>query len=397
MARILIIDPQSSFRNSLRDRLEYEKHEVTTAEKLETEMAPDSKDPFDIVICENSIFLADKEIAEHYPPSTAILVTSDDNSIEGALEAVRQGAYDYFTTPLDMNRLFETIRKIEEERNSVPKQVQRRARPAGVIAEDEMVGQSQQMMRMRELIAKIAPTDAKVLILGDNGTGKELVARSLHLNSNRSSKPFVEVNCAAIPSELIESELFGHAKGAFTSAVRDHRGKFEQADGGTIFLDEIGDMSLAAQAKVLRTLQENKIYRVGSEKEVGVDARVIAATNKDLWKEIALGNFREDLFHRLSVIALRVPTLNERQEDIPLLVTHFLEIFCREYNSPIKIIESAAMRHLCCMQWSGNIRQLRNVMERLVVLCGNSITLSDVLAYTDRLTVKQVTFREYEA
>ena len=300
---------------------------------------------------------------------------SGHGSIDTAVECIKKGAFDYIEKPIDMNRILVTV-KNALERGSLVKETKTLRRKVHKVA--EIVGESPAIGRVKMLIDKVASTDARVLITGSNGTGKELVARWLHEKSDRSSMPFVEVNCAAIPSELIESELFGHEKGAFTSAIKQRKGKFEQADGGTIFLDEIGDMSLAAQAKVLRALQERKITRVGSDKDINVDARVLAATNKNLQEEIAKGNFREDLYHRLSVTIIHVPNLSDRREDIPLLVDHFIRAICADKGKPLSTITPEAVEALCAMPWTGNIRELHNAVERLLILSGREITLDDV-------------------
>ena len=307
-----------------------------------------------------------------------VIMISGHGNIDNAVEAIKKGAYDFIEKPLDLNRLLITIRNALDKSTLI---TETRVLKKRVNKAYEMIGESKAINQVKEIVAKVAPTDAKVLITGANGTGKELVARSLHDNSTRSAGPFIEVNCAAIPSELIESELFGHEKGAFTSAIKQRKGKFEQADGGTIFLDEIGDMSLSAQAKVLRALQENKITRVGSDKDITVNVRVIAATNKNLREEIDNHHFREDLYHRLSVILIHVPSLNERLEDIPLLADHFNQQICEEYGTPPRKIKNDAIKELQKINWTGNIREFRNVLERLIILCEKEITGKDVLAY----------------
>ena len=308
---------------------------------------------------------------------SAIVMISGHGDIDTAVECIKKGAFDFVQKPLDLNRILITIRNATERTTLT---IQNKVLKKKVYGAD-MIGDSAPMQHVRDMIAKVAPTDARVLITGSNGTGKELVARSLHQKSHRSALPYIEVNCAAIPSELIESELFGHEKGAFTSAIKQHKGKFEQADGGTLFLDEIGDMSLAAQAKVLRVLQEKKLSRVGSDKDIQVDVRVIAATNKNLKEEIAKGNFREDLYHRLSVIVIQVPSLDERKSDIPLLVDHFIDQICSETALSRREVDPEAMRLLIDKSWTGNIRELRNVVERLLILSGDRITADDVRAY----------------
>ena len=308
---------------------------------------------------------------------TVVIMISGHGNIDTAVECIKKGAFDFIQKPLDLNRILITIKNATEKVSLVKETKILKKRVYG----QQMIGESEPMLRIREMIDKVAPTDARVLITGSNGTGKELVARSLHQKSGRSQMPYVEVNCAAIPSELIESELFGHEKGAFTSAVKQHKGKFEQADGGTLFLDEIGDMSLAAQAKVLRVLQEKKLSRVGSDKDITVDVRVLAATNKNLREEIAKGNFREDLYHRLSVIVIEVPPLDERKGDIPLLTDYFIGQICSETGMPRREIDPDAMKMLVDKQWTGNIRELRNVVERLLILSGDRITADDVKKY----------------
>jgi DNA-binding NtrC family response regulator len=307
-----------------------------------------------------------------------VIMISGHGNIDVAVDAIKKGAFDYIEKPLDLNRLLITIRNALDKSNLITEtKVLKRKVSKGY----EMVGESAAIQQVREIIDKVAPTDARVLITGSNGTGKELVARSLHENSTRAAAPFIEVNCAAIPSELIESELFGHEKGAFTSAIKQRKGKFEQADGGTIFLDEIGDMSLSAQAKVLRALQENKISRVGSDKDINVNVRIIAATNKNLKTEIEKSSFREDLYHRLSVILIQVPSLNERLEDIPLLADHFNQLIAEEYGNSPKVIKEDAIKELQKINWTGNIREFRNVLERLIILCEKEITGKDVISF----------------
>ena len=309
---------------------------------------------------------------------SAVIMISGHGDIDTAVECIKKGAFDFIQKPLqDMNRIQITLRNATERGSLIKETKVLKKKVYG----QEMIGESDAIQHVRDIIDRVAPTDARVLILGANGTGKELVARNLHLRSQRSGAPYIEVNCAAIPSELIESELFGHEKGSFTSAVKQHKGKFEQADGGTLFLDEIGDMSLAAQAKVLRVLQEKKLSRVGSDKDIDVDVRVIAATNKDLRKEIEEKRFREDLYHRLSVIVIKVPSLDERKSDIPLLVSYFIERICSETGMPRREVDADAMQLLVDKSWTGNIRELRNVVERLLILSGSRITADDVRAY----------------
>ena len=376
MAKVLILDQSKSVRNILRERLEYEGF---SAEAVEDEAAASDmceKVPFDLIISDTGCRVPDAGIP--------FIALSTDASIDSAVEAVRNGAQDFLTKPIDMNRLLQSIHRTIENPAPVaaaPAPVVRRSRRARSAEAEHIIGVSPEIEHVRQLIDKVAPCEARVLITGENGTGKELVARWLHAKSSRAAAPFVEVNCAAIPSELIESELFGHERGAFTSAVKQRKGKFEQADGGTLFMDEIGDMSLAAQAKVLRALQENKICRVGSDKDIDVDVRVIAATNKNLRDEITKGNFREDLYHRIGVIVVRVPALRDHAQDVPLLADHFIRTICTEYGIPPKRIESNALRELQAMRWSGNIRELRNVIERLIILSEERITLDDVKTY----------------
>lgn len=379
MAKILVIDDERSIRNVIRELLEIEGHTVKAAENGVQGLEMISSEPFDLVISDikmpemDGIDLLGKLNETH--PDTTVVMISGHGSIDTAVECIKKGAFDYIEKPIDMNRILVTV-KNALERGSLVKETKTLRRKVRKVA--EIVGTSPAIARVKVLVDKVAATDARVLITGSNGTGKELVARWLHEKSDRASMPFVEVNCAAIPSELIESELFGHEKGAFTSAIKQRKGKFEQADGGTIFLDEIGDMSLAAQAKVLRALQERKITRVGSDKDIDVDARVLAATNKNLQEEIAKGSFREDLYHRLSVIIIHVPSLSERREDIPLLVEHFIRNICTDKGKPLSSITSEAVEALCGMPWTGNIRELHNAVERLLILSGREITLDDV-------------------
>lgn len=375
MTKVLILDRSKSMRNTLRERLEYEGYATECAATAAAACEVCSHSPFDVILTDDA----------HSVPRVGVpfIVLAAESSVEAAVEAVRSGATEFLTRPIDMNRLLGAIRKASEASAAEPEveiaapaKVRRRGSRV-----EEIVGESATIAHVRELIDKVAPSDARVLITGANGTGKELVARWLHEKSRRASAPFVEVNCAAIPSELIESELFGHEKGAFTSAVKQRKGKFEQAVGGTLFMDEIGDMSLSAQAKVLRALQENRISRVGSDRDIDVNVRVVAATNKNLREEIRRGNFREDLYHRLSVIVISVPALADRREDIPLLVEHFIEKICGEYGIAPKTIDATAIELLCAMPWSGNIRELRNVIERLIILSDDRITASDVERY----------------
>lgn len=364
-------------RNTLRERLEYEGFATEAAESGDQARDLCSEHRFDALIV--------GEGSDADPMGLPFIVLDCDPSIERAIRAFRSGASDYLTRPIDMNRLLGSLRTITEpvaeDSSSVVTTRPPRARRAKTGAVEPIIGSSPQIERVKHLIERVAPSEARVLITGENGTGKELVARWLHAKSPRAAAPFVEVNCAAIPSELIESELFGHERGAFTSAIRQRKGKFEQADGGTLFMDEIGDMSLSAQAKVLRALQESRISRVGSDKDVEVNVRVVAATNKDLLEEIRCGNFREDLYHRLSVILIRVPALRDRAEDIPRLVSYFLEKICAEHRIAPKSISEEALSLLSAMPWSGNIRELHNVVERLVILSGESISANDVKCY----------------
>ncbi|KAA3648553.1 MAG: sigma-54-dependent Fis family transcriptional regulator [Bacteroidetes bacterium] len=384
MAKILIIDDERPIRSTLQEILEFEKFKVETAEDGEEGFAKAQSGKFDLILCDikmpkiDGIELLQKLQDIHY--ESPIVMISGHGNIETAVEAIKIGAFDYIAKPLDLNRLLVTVRNALE-RNELVEETKELKKKVYKSKLNDIIGESEGIEKVKDMIEKVAPTDARVLITGGNGTGKELVARNLHQNSNRKTKPFIEVNCAAIPSELIESELFGHEKGAFTSAVKEKKGKFEQAQGGTIFLDEIGDMSASAQAKVLRALQENKITRVGGEKDIKINVRVIAATNKDLRKEINEGNFREDLYHRLSVILIHVPALNDRRDDIPALVDFFLNRVCVEQGSPLKTISVAALKALCNYNWTGNIRELRNVVERLIILGGNEISEQDVEMY----------------
>lgn len=441
MTNVLVVDAERVMRSTLKERLEYEGYVVDTAQSRSEAMGKLERTIFDVILCDMS--LPDKEAFDLLTTvhsaylGLPVIMLSKNKGLDAAVDCMRRGAYDYIEKPIDLNKLLSSIRNSIQQRNqnraipfssvrkscgntvsgdstekncaatvgsegsvvakaadesghstTMPAEDQVATVPNRLVARqhvhvqhDSMVGSSKGMLRVKTMIDKVALSDARVLILGANGTGKELVAHALHAQSGRASGPFVEVNCAAIPSELIESELFGHEKGAFTSAIRQRKGKFEQADGGTLFLDEIGDMSLAAQAKVLHALQEHQICRVGSDKEIEVDVRVIAATNKDLRQEIAKGNFREDLYHRLSVIVLRVPTLKERAEDTPELIDYFIRQICAEYGIEPKAIAPEAVAELCGMDWPGNVRELRNVVERLIILSEESITLHDVELY----------------
>jgi two-component system nitrogen regulation response regulator NtrX len=379
MAKILIIDDEKSIRNAIREILEYEKFQVDEAEDGLQGVVRVKTNKYDVILCDIKMPKMDGiEVLERLlllAPDTPVVMISGHGNIETAVDALKQGAYDYIPKPLDLNRLLVSVRNALDRGDLVAETKKLRKK---VSRSYEMIGQSESINKVREMIEKVAPTDARVLVTGPNGTGKELVARAIHEKSERSENALVEVNCAAIPSELIESELFGHEKGAFTSAIKQKKGNFETATGGTLFLDEIGDMSLSAQAKVLRALQEGKIMRVGGEKEIQVDVRVIAATNKDLRKEINEGNFREDLYHRLSVILIKVPSLNDRKDDIPLLVNHFLEMICDEQGVAKKSLDPDVMKELQDYNWTGNIRELRNVVERLIILSGKTITKKDV-------------------
>ncbi|HXB40091.1 MAG TPA: sigma-54 dependent transcriptional regulator [Bacteroidia bacterium] len=383
MPRILIIDDEKSIRRSLREILEFEKYIVDEAEDGQAGYGKITSEQFDLVLCDVKMPKLDGlELLQKLSKGEAdvpLVMMSGHGNIETAVEAVKKGAYDFLTKPVDLNRLLVTVRNAMDKQHLVSetKTLKKKIAKGG-----EIIGESKAIEEVKNLIEKVAPTDARVLITGSNGSGKELVAKQLHEKSNRAKFAFIEVNCAAIPSELIESELFGHEKGSFTSAVATRKGKFELAEGGTLFLDEIGDMSQSAQAKVLRALQENKITRVGGDKSINVNVRVIAATNKNLQQEIEKGNFREDLFHRLSVIPIHVPSLSERKEDIPLLAEHFLNLICTEQGNAAKNISDEGIKALQQLPWSGNIREFRNVMERLVILCDKTITDKDVKKYT---------------
>ena len=379
MAKILIIDDERAIRNTLREILEYEEYQVDDIDNGIDGLDMIKKNKYDLVLCDIKMNKMDgmEVLTEglNIQPDLPFIMISGHGTVETAVEASKKGAFDFISKPPDLNRLLITVRNALERGNLVTetKVLKRR-----VSKTREMLGLSPAISRIKETIERVAPTDARVLITGANGSGKELVARWLHEKSNRSNSPLIEVNCAAIPSELIESELFGHEKGSFTSAIKQRIGKFEQANGGTLFLDEIGDMSLSAQAKVLRALQENKVTRVGGEKEIEVDVRVIAATNKDLQKEIEAGTFRMDLYHRLSVILIHVPHLTERKDDIPLIAESFCAEICNDYGMPVKKISTEAMEALKSMPWTGNIRELRNMVERLIILSDKVITDKDV-------------------
>ncbi len=382
MANILIIDDEKSIRKTLTEILSYEGYKIDEAGDGEEGLKKFSEKAYDVVLCDIKMPKLDGieflERSKTVNPDVPVIMISGHGNIDTAVEAVKKGAFDYISKPPDLNRLLITLRNALDKQNLVT-ETKVLKRKAGKSL--EMVGNSAPIQKIKDTIEKVAPTDARVLVTGENGVGKELVARWIHEKSNRNSAPLVEVNCAAIPGELIESELFGHEKGSFTSAVKQRIGKFETANGGSLFLDEIGDMSLTAQAKVLRALQEGKITRVGGEKDISVDVRVIAATNKDLLKEVDEKNFRLDLYHRLGVIIIHVPSLNERREDIPLLVDHFLDIIATEYGQPKKSVDKNAMDALQAYNWTGNIRELRNVVERLVILSGKTISLEDVESY----------------
>ena len=379
--KILIIDDERSIRNSLKEILADEGYEVDVAEDGAQGCAMADKEKYSVIFCDikmpgmDGVEVLDKMV--EMGVDAAIVMISGHGDINTAVECIKKGAFDYIPKPLDLNRILITIKNATEKVSLIKETRILKKKVYG----QPMIGDSPAILHIKEMIDKVAPTDARVLIIGSNGTGKELVARNLHQKSGRSAMPYIEVNCAAIPSELIESELFGHEKGSFTSAIKQHKGKFEQADGGTLFLDEIGDMSLAAQAKVLRVLQEKKLSRVGSDKDIVVDVRVVAATNKNLKEEIAKGTFREDLYHRLSVIVINVPTLDERKTDIPLLVDFFVDQICSETGMQPRPIDPAAMQLLVDKTWTGNIRELRNVVERLLILSGDRITAEDVKAY----------------
>jgi len=378
---ILIIDDERAIRNSLKEILGDEGYDVDVAESGAAALEMVDKEKYNVIFCDikmpgmDGVEVLDKMIADGV--ESAIVMISGHGDIETAVDCIKKGAFDFIQKPLDLNRVLITIKNASErtvlvrETQTLKKKVYGR----------DMIGDSEPMQQIRNMIAKVAPTDARVLIEGPNGSGKELVARNLHEQSPRSFKPYIEVNCAAIPSELIESELFGHEKGSFTSAIKQHKGKFEQAEGGTLFLDEIGDMSLPAQAKVLRVLQEKKLSRVGSDKDIDVDVRVIAATNKDLKAEIAKGNFREDLYHRLSVILIQVPSLDERKDDIPELISFFAEQICSESGMQRKTFSPEAIKALQARSWTGNIRELRNVVERLLILGDTTISLKDIESF----------------
>ena len=378
MSRVLIIDDQDAIRRVLREILENEDYQVDDANRGATAIQMMKEQEYDAVLCDIKMPEMDGiEVLEHIKQNydIPVIMVSGNSTIDDAVNSIKKGAFDFIVKPPDMNRLLITVRNALDKRNL---STENKALKKVVSRQNEMVGTSAPMMEVRDMIEKVAPTGARVLITGENGTGKELVARQLHELSPRRYGPFIEVNCAAIPSELIESQLFGHEKGSFTSAIKQRKGDFELANGGTLFLDEIGDMSLAAQAKVLRALQENKIVRVGGEKEIDVDVRIVAATNKDLKKMIKENTFREDLYHRLSVIVIQVPPLRERKDDIPLLVESFVGNICQNMGKPVPTFTDEAMEELKQYQWTGNIRELHNIVERLVILCGSTISKDDV-------------------
>ncbi len=382
MPDLLIIDDEKSIRKTLTEILSFEGYKIEEAADGEEGLKKFKEKTFDVVLCDIKMPKLDGieflQKAAELNPDVPIIMISGHGNIETAVEAVKKGAYDYVSKPPDLNRLLITIRNAMDKGTLVTETRTLKRRVSKV---QEMIGHSPAIQKIKDTIEKVAPTDARIMITGENGVGKELVARWIHEKSNRANGPLIEVNCAAIPGELIESELFGHEKGSFTSAIKQRIGKFESANGGTIFLDEIGDMSLNAQAKVLRALQEGKITRVGGEKEISVDVRVIAATNKDLLKEVEEKNFRLDLYHRLSVILIHVPSLNERKDDIPLLVEKFLADICGDYGIAVKHIDEDAVQYLKDYNWTGNIRELRNVVERLVILSNKTITKEDVANY----------------
>ena len=385
-SKILVIDDERPIRNALKDIFEYEKFIVSEAPDGIEGLELLKKSTYDLVLCDikmpkmDGIDVLDKIL--EIQPDIPVIMISGHADIDTAVGAIKKGAYDFISKPLDLNRLLITVRNALERQSLV---TETKVLKRKISKTFDMIGDSPALKQIKDMIDRVAPTEARVLITGENGTGKELVARHLHEKSNRANGAFVEVNCAAIPSELIESELFGHEKGAFTSAIKQRKGSFEQAHGGTLFLDEIGDMSLSAQAKVLRALQESKVMRVGGEKELQVDVRVVAATNKNLQKEIEKGNFREDLYHRLSVILIQVPSLNQRKEDIPMLADHFLKLICNDYGMALKKITPDALVELQKYDWTGNIREFRNVIERLVILSDKNITDKEVISFAKPL------------
>lgn len=387
MPKILIIDDEKSIRSTLKEILEYEKYEVKEAADGTEGLAMIKKEDFDLVMCDikmpNMDGMEVLTAAIDIKPDLPFIMISGHGTIDTAVEATKKGAYDFLQKPPDLNRLLIAVRNALEKKELV---TETKILKRKVSKTRDIIGNTSPIIRIKDTIEKVAPTEARVLITGENGSGKELVARWIHEKSNRANGPLIEVNCAAIPSELIESELFGHEKGSFTSAIKQRIGKFEQANGGTLFLDEIGDMSMSAQSKVLRALQENKITRVGGEKEIAVDVRIVAATNKDLFKEIEQNNFRMDLYHRLSVIIIHVPSLNERRDDIPEIAQSFLEEICGEYGIPMKKFEATALEALKQINWTGNIRELHNMIERLIILSDKTITKEDVFLNANRST-----------
>ena len=384
--KVLIIDDERAIRRALKEIMEYENCQVLEAENGKEGLDTIHSNTVDVIFCDIKMPIMDgmellhqlKEEGSDVP----IIMISGHGTLETAVQAIKIGAFDFIEKPLDLNRILVILRNVKD-RNNLVQETKILKTTVKKIKGSSIIGDTPAIMEIKAMIEKVAPSDARVLITGGNGTGKELVARSLHELSNRTKMPYIEVNCAAIPSELIESELFGHEKGAFTSAVKDKKGKFELASGGTLFLDEIGDMSLSAQAKVLRALQENVIQRVGGEKDVKVDCRVLAATNKDLRKEISEGRFREDLYHRLAVILIHVPSLNDRKEDIPVLANHFIQLICSDHGIPCKTLNQSALSALQKVNWTGNIRELRNIIERLVILCDQEIDGKDVQKYAN--------------
>ena len=386
MAKVLVIDDERPIRNALKEILEFEKFTVDLAENGDEGLQLVKKNQYDIILCDikmpktDGMEVLDKIISDGY--DAPVVMISGHGNVETAVEAIKKGAFDFIQKPLDLNRILVTIRNAMDRVTLVEetKVLKRKINQSKIT---EIIGESASIKHIKQMIDKVAETDARVLVTGGNGSGKELVARQLHEKSPRNAMPFVEVNCAAIPSELIESELFGHEKGAFTSAIKQRMGKFEQADGGTLFLDEIGDMSHSAQAKVLRALQENKITRVGGDKDITVNVRIIAATNKNLRDEIDKGNFREDLYHRLNVIPIHVPSLNERKEDVELLSNYFIDKICEEQSMKPKKLTKDAIKELQNIDWTGNIRELRNMIERLLILCDKEITGADVKLFAN--------------
>ena len=383
---VLIIDDERAIRRALKEILEFEDCTVEEAEDGKQGLALSQQKEFDLIFCDIKMPAMDGleflSSAMNLNIETPIIMISGHGTIDTAVQAIKDGAFDFIEKPLDLNRILVTLRNAKD-RNSLIAETKTLKKTVKKFKGSAIIGETPEINGIKEMIEKVAPSDARVMITGGNGSGKELVARSLHDFSGGKKMPFIEVNCAAIPAELIESELFGHEKGAFTSAVKDKKGKFQLASGGTLFLDEIGDMSLSAQAKVLRALQENVIQRVGSEKDIKVDCRVLAATNKDLRKEIDSGRFREDLFHRLAVIIIHVPSLNERSDDIPLLANHFIKMVCADQGIPLKKFNEDALKALKNVDWTGNIRELRNIIERLVILCGPIISAEDVKMYSN--------------